>query len=145
MKKSACVLSALIVGSTTALMPAVASAAKMEKMYSPPLYVNNGTLTSCILVNGGDEPVRIFMEIIDPNGVSRVDSVNAECEVGNELEVQPGELCSLLYQNATGGGSALRCEVTVFEKQHKQNVRASFQIRGTVGSTYETSVAVDVR
>ena len=74
MKKLACLSSALILGSTTALTATVASAAQMEKMYSPPLFVNDGTLTSCILVNGGDEPVRVFMEILDPNGVSRVES-----------------------------------------------------------------------
>ena len=146
MKRLTCLVNALLFGVTltaATFMPTVANAVDETKMYSPSLYVNDGTLTTCTLVNGGDEPVRVFVDIRNAYGVSFADFADAECEVGNELQVLPGEVCGILYRNATGGMSALHCKVTVFEKNH--GVQASFQIRGTVGATYETSVAVDVR
>jgi len=146
MKRLASLFSALILGHTlitTLLVPSIANADPVMYMYSPPIALHSGTLSRCTLVNGGDRPVRVFVQILAPGGGDFTNSVDAECEVDNQLEMEPGEICSARYKNETLGGVTMLCKITVFDK--KDGIRASYQLLWSDGNTYETGVSVDVR
>ena len=115
---------------------------KPALMYSPVLRINDGTLVSCSVLNVSRKPVRIFVEIVDENVLVSEGGENF-CEPGNHMELPPGQVCSTLFTNRTNGGMQPHCKVTVFG--YKSQIRASFEIRGTVGLTSETSVITDVR
>lgn len=109
MKRLVSLFSALMFGytlTTTMLVPSIANADGVLTMYSPPLYIYDGTSTTCALVNGGDRPVRIFAQIINGSGQDVTDFADSRCEVDNQFELEPGQFCSVRYTMATGGGGS---------------------------------------
>ncbi len=112
--------------------------AARDKLFSPMLFINDGTLTQCSMVNASKTAISVEIQIFRAAFIADVTDFTS-CENPEA----PGGSCSALYTNETGGGEAVYCVITTEENPKK--IRGSFAIRETCDATCETSVAVDVR
>jgi hypothetical protein len=108
-------------------------------LFSPALWINDGTRTECTVVNVSDRPRKITIQIF--RGITAEDvTEGSEC---GDIAVLPGTACVADYTNRTNGVDIVYCKVTV--NGSKGTVRGVFAIPGTCDETCQTSVPVDVR
>jgi hypothetical protein len=112
------------------------NAPQKSALFSPAVFINDGALTECRVVNVSKKPRNIRAQIF--RGFDGSEVADTDCG-----KVSPGTTCSTDYNNMSRGGEDVYCKITV--DGPKASVRGVLSIRGTCNGTCQTSVAVDAR
>jgi len=121
--------------STTLLTLVLSQGGHAAKLFSGGLYINDGTLTSCSVVNVSNKSLKIRAQILAFDGFDVTDS--SDCGL-----VRPSRACGALYTNDTRGSELVYCKISV--EASERTVRGTFGIRDC-DITCENTVAIEVR